>query len=50
MARRLIEPPDPDEEPPSWEAAINAQKQIPLKMTPAFLLSLGNRKMEATSE
>lgn len=50
IARRLIEPPDLDEEPPSWEAAINTQKQIPPKMTPAFLLSLGNRKLEARSE
>ena len=50
IARRLIEPPNPDEEPPSWEAAIEAQKQIPPRMTPTFLLSLGNRKTEAKSE
>ncbi len=41
IARRLIAP--PDDEPPSWEAAIDAQKKVPPKLTPAFLLSLGNR-------
>lgn len=44
IARRLIEAPDPEADAPSWEAAIEAQKQIPPRMTPAFLLSLGNRQ------
>lgn len=47
IARRWIEPPDPDQEPPSWEAAIQAQKQVPLKLTVSFLLSLGNRDPHA---
>ncbi len=41
MARRLIEP--FGEEPPSWEAAIETQKERPPKLSPTFLLSLGNR-------
>lgn len=40
MARRLIHP--ADSEPPSWKTAIQAQKQIPPKLSSAFLLSLGN--------
>lgn len=50
VARRLIAPPYSNDEPPSWEAAIAAQKQIPPPITPAFLLSLGNRQAPARSE
>lgn len=50
IARRLIEPPHPGEEPPSWDAAIEAQRQIPPKLTPRFLLSLGNRDPEAPAD
>ncbi|QDU61948.1 Chaperone protein DnaJ [Planctomycetes bacterium Pan216] len=42
IAERLLEPPD-DDEAPQWEDAIEEQKEVPPKMTPAFLLSLGNR-------
>lgn len=42
IASRLIEPPD-DEQPPQWRDAIEAQKQVPPRLTPEFLLSLGNR-------
>ena len=45
IARRLIEP--PDQEPPSWEEAIEARRQVPPRLTPAFLLSLGNRDPKA---
>jgi hypothetical protein len=45
IAQRLIEPPN-DEVPP-WADVIEAQKSIPPKLTPAFLLSLGNRDANA---
>lgn len=45
IARRLIEP--PDEDPPRWEDAIEAHRQVPPRMTTAFLLSLGNRDPKA---
>ncbi|MEX0867276.1 MAG: J domain-containing protein [Pirellulales bacterium] len=41
IAARLLEPPG-DEAPP-WSAAIEAQKRLPPPLSPAFLLSLGNR-------
>jgi curved DNA-binding protein CbpA len=41
IANRLIEP--PGDEVPDWIAAIEAQKRNPPRMSPAFLLSLGNR-------
>jgi len=41
IAGRLIQP--PDEDPPSWESVIEAHKEHPPKLTPAFLISLGNR-------
>jgi curved DNA-binding protein CbpA len=41
IARRLIRP--PDEEVPQWTPAIEAQKRNPPRLSPAFLLSLGNR-------
>jgi len=43
IARRLVEPPDLDEEPPSWQSVIEAQKEIRPKLPVGFLLSLGNR-------
>jgi curved DNA-binding protein CbpA len=42
IARRLIRPPD-DDEVPEWSDAIEAQKRNPPRLSPAFLLSLGNR-------
>lgn len=50
IARRLTDPPDPDQEPLSWEAAIENQKQIPPKFTVGFLLSLGNRDPNAPAD
>ncbi|REJ94687.1 MAG: J domain-containing protein [Planctomycetota bacterium] len=44
IARRLLEP--PAEEPPQWSQAIEEQRQIRPPLTPAFLLSLGNRAPE----
>ena len=41
IAGRLIEPPGDDY--PQWSEVIEAQKKLPPKLTPAFLLSLGNR-------
>jgi hypothetical protein len=41
IAGRLIEP--PDGEVPGWSEAIAAQERNPPRLTPAFLLSLGNR-------
>jgi len=43
IARRLAEPPDLDEEPPSWQSVIEAQEKIRPKLSVGFLLSLGNR-------
>ncbi len=45
IARRLIEP--PGEDVPPWSEVIEAQKKAPPKLTPAFLLSLGNRNPNA---
>jgi curved DNA-binding protein CbpA len=42
IARRLIRPPD-DAEVPEWSEAIESQKRNPPRLSPAFLLSLGNR-------
>lgn len=41
IARRLIQP--PGEEVPRWSDAIEAQRRNPPRLSPAFLLSLGNR-------
>ena len=41
VARRLIEP--PGEEAPQWSSLLEAQKRNPPRLSPAFLLSLGNR-------
>jgi len=42
LATRLLEP--PDLEAPSWETAIEEQRQVPPPLSPEFLLSLGNRE------
>jgi curved DNA-binding protein CbpA len=41
IARRLVEP--PGDEAPRWSDAIEAQSRNPPRLSPAFLLSLGNR-------
>ncbi len=41
IARRLTRP--PDDEVPKWSQAIEEQKRHPPRLSPAFLLSLGNR-------
>jgi hypothetical protein len=41
IAERLVMP--PGEDVPQWSAALEAQKRNPPRMSPAFLLSLGNR-------
>lgn len=43
IAMQLVEPPDPNSDPPSWKAAIEAEKQIFPKLSVPFLLSMGNR-------
>lgn len=43
-ARQLLVP--PSEEAPPWSDAIEAQKQNPPRLTPALILSLGNRAMD----
>lgn len=45
LARRLIEPPDETVAP--WSAVLEAQKRHPPKLTPQFILSLGNRALDA---
>jgi len=50
IARRLIESPDPEQEPPSWEAEIESQAEIPPKLSVGFLLSLGNRGPDAAAD
>ena len=50
IARRLVEPPNPNEEPPSWQAAIEAQEKIRPKLSVGFLLSLGNRNQNALAD
>jgi len=42
IARRLLQPPDPNE-PPSWSDVIDEHEHRPPKLTVEFLLSLGNR-------
>jgi hypothetical protein len=44
IARRLVMP--PDDEVPQWSQVIEAQKRNPPRLTPAFLLSLGNRALD----
>lgn len=41
IARRLIAP--PSDEVPQWSDVLEAQKRSPPRLSPAFLLSLGNR-------
>lgn len=41
IAKRLIAPPGDDA--PKWSDALEAQKQNPPRLSPAFVLSLGNR-------
>lgn len=47
IAMRLIEP--PDEEAPKWSDAIEQQKKTPPRLTPAFLISLGNRDAKSST-
>lgn len=49
IARRLITPPDHQESPPDWESAIAAARENPPKLSPAFLLSLGNRDSQSSA-
>lgn len=42
VARELIAPPDDDL--PEWDAMLEAQKRIPPRLSPEFLISLGNRR------
>jgi curved DNA-binding protein CbpA len=44
IAARLIACPSDD--PPDWQAVLDAQKRNPPRLTPALLLSLGNRLPE----
>ena len=48
IAGRLIEMPS-DEVPPEWSAALESQRRNPPRMSPAFLLSLGNRNADDPS-
>lgn len=41
IAKRLVQP--PDEVIPQWSDVLKAQKQNPPRLSPAFVLSLGNR-------
>lgn len=41
IARRLVQP--PGEEIPQWSVALAAQKKYPPRLSPAFIVSLGNR-------
>ncbi len=41
IAKRLVTP--PRDEAPEWTTTLEAQKQNPPRLTPAFILSLGNR-------
>ena len=41
IAKRLIAP--PGEDAPKWSDALEAQKRNPPRLSPAFVLSLGNR-------
>jgi hypothetical protein len=50
IARWLVQPPDPNEEPPSWQAAIEAQEKIRPKLCVGFLLSLGNRNQNSLAD
>ncbi|MGE0756652.1 MAG: hypothetical protein AB7F89_27725 [Pirellulaceae bacterium] len=44
IAKRLVEL--PAEEIPSWDEAIEAQRKNPPRLTPSFILSLGNRAVD----
>jgi hypothetical protein len=46
IARRLIEP--PDETVTQWSAVLAAQKRNPPRLTPEFILSLGNRAAQTS--
>jgi curved DNA-binding protein CbpA len=41
IALKLIEP--PEDEAPSWSSVLESQRRRPPRLTPAFVLSLGNR-------
>jgi curved DNA-binding protein CbpA len=45
IAKRLIEPPSDDA--PPWSEALEAQRNNPPRLSPTFLLSLGNRAGDA---
>jgi hypothetical protein len=42
VARRLLRV--PSDETPQWSDVLQAQKQNPPRLTPAFIVSLGNRE------
>lgn len=44
IAMRLTEP--PDDEVPQWSAVLESQRRNPPRLSPAFILSLGNRAAE----
>lgn len=48
IAKRLITPPDHEEGPPTWESAIDPSRQSRPRLSPDFLLSLGNRNLTAS--
>jgi len=41
IARQLVTPPSDD--PPQWSAVLESQKRNPPRLSPALILSLGNR-------
>ncbi len=42
IAKRLVAPP-PGDTAPEWSTVLDVQKRNPPRLTPAFILSLGNR-------
>lgn len=48
IAKRLIEP--PADTAPVWSTVLENQKRHPPRLSPAFLLSLGNRAAENAPE
>jgi hypothetical protein len=47
IARQLTQPPGLDV--PKWSDAIEAQRRIPPRLTSSFILSLGNRPVDAAA-
>jgi len=48
LAKAMLVPPD-DENPPTWQDAIDAHAKRPPRMQVDFLLSLGNRSKSKTT-